>query len=151
MAGWVDRKCDFVYKLGTEPYGVGAVQLPATSQTALFTSEQHLLEGVVKQLMSQLGVGGLNLHEQRTNVQAELETSGERRGLERMRYYFLFHDAESPDNATALWGLARTTLHAEAGLPSLVLVRMKGELLPDESKLQSRVAAVLKPRTPPRS
>lgn len=152
MAGWVGRQCCFEHKSGTEPYGVGAVQLPATAQTALFTSEQHLLDAVVKQLVSQLKVGGLNPYEERTRVQAELETRSERRGLERMRYYFLFHDAASPDNSTALWNIARTTLHGDTGLPSLVLVRMLGKIQPDEAKLESRIAAMLQPpRTPPRS
>jgi hypothetical protein len=45
MAGWTGRRCWFEHRPGTEPYGVGAVQIPATAQTALFTSEQHLLEG----------------------------------------------------------------------------------------------------------
>jgi hypothetical protein len=150
MAGWVGRRCAFEHKSGAEPYGVGAVQIPASAQTALFTSGQHLLEGVVKQLMYQLGVGGLNLQEQRTRVQAALRRR-DRIGQERMRYYFLFRDAASPEDPGALWRLARTTLHGETGLPSLVLVRMQGRLDDDEAYLEECIATMLKPRIQPRS
>lgn len=150
MAGWVGRRCFFECKAGTEPYGVGAVQIPATAQTALFTSEQHLLEGVVKQLMYQLGVGGLNPHEQRTRVLAALRKRDERKGSERMRYYFLFRDAASPEEPSVLWHLARTTLHSEAGLPALVLVRMQGQLSDAEADLEACIAAMLGPRNPQR-
>jgi nucleoside phosphorylase len=151
MAGWTGRRCAFELKAGTEPYGVGAVQLPATSQTTLFTSKPHLLEGVVNQLMYQLGVGGLNLQEQRTRVQAELRFRGQRGGPQRMRYYFLFRDAASPENPETLWGVAKKTLHGNPGLPSLVLVRMQGRLSDDEADLETRVGAILKARTRPRS
>ena len=55
------------------------------------------------------------------------------------------------NNPGALWRLARTTLHGEAGLPSLVLVRMQGRLADDEANLETYIAEILKPRTPPRS
>ncbi|HEX3480591.1 MAG TPA: hypothetical protein VHT91_36485 [Kofleriaceae bacterium] len=151
MAGWVGRRCWFEYRAGSEPYGVGAVQIPATAQTALFTSEQHLLEGVVKQLMYQLGVGGLTSHEQRTRVLAALRRRDQRTGPERMRYYFLFRDAASPEDPGVLWHLARTTLHGESGLPGLVLIRMQGQLSDAEADLEECIAAILKPRTPSRT
>src|SRR5262249_4147220 len=125
--------------------------IPATAQTALFTSEQHLLEGVVKQLMYQLGVGGLNPHEQRTRVLAALRRRDQRTGSERMRYYFLFRDAASPEDPGALWHLARQTLHGNAGLPGLVLIRMQGQLSDAEADLEESIAEILKPRTPSRA
>jgi hypothetical protein len=64
----------------------------------------------------------------------------------------LFRDAALPDHAIELWSLARKTLHADAGLPSLVLVRMQGPGDDDdEADLESDIAHLLKPRTPPRS
>ena len=149
MAGWAGRRCYFEHRPGAEPCGVGAVQIPATAQTALFVSEQHLREGVVLQLRRQLGTGGLDLDEQRLEVEAELRVQGERVGVQRMRYYFVFHDAASPGAPDALWRLARTTLHSETGLPSLVLVRMNGQLDLDQAALNRLIAALLTPRMPP--
>jgi nucleoside phosphorylase len=144
MAGWTGRRCFFEHKAGDEPYGVGAVQIPAAAQTALFTSERHLLEEVVHQLRRQLGTGGLNLHEQRTKVQATLRIQGRRVAAHRMRYYFLFHDAASPGDPAATWRLAQSTFHREDGLPSLALVRMQGRGDDDEADLEACIAEILK-------
>jgi hypothetical protein len=144
MAGWVGRRCFFEHRAGAEPYGVGAVQIPAAAQTALFASEQHLLESVVLQLARQLDVGGLSFREQRMRVAAALRSRDQRKGFERMRYYFLFRDAASPDDPAGLWCLARMTLQ---GLPRLALVRMQGQLSDAEADLEESVAALLRQRT----
>jgi hypothetical protein len=144
MAGWVGRRCQFEYRPGTEPYGLGAVQIPAAAQTALFASEDHLRDQVVDQLARQLDVGGLNAHERRTRVRSELRHRGEP-GPERMRYYFVFRDAASPESPDALWSLACTNLHGS--VPELVLVRMKGQLSDAEADLESSLAKILRMRT----
>lgn len=143
MAGWVGRRCFFEHRAGAEPYGVGAVQIPADAQTALFTSGQHLLESVVLQLARQLDVGG-SFRERRIRVAAVLRSREQRKGFDRMRYYFLFRDAASPDDPAGLWCLARTTLQ---GLPRLALVRMRGQLSDAEADLEESVAALLRQRT----
>lgn len=143
MAGWVGRRCYFEHRAGAEPYGVGAIQIPAAAQTALFASEQHLFESVVMQLARQLDVGGLSFHEQRTRVTAALRSRDQRKSPDRMRYYFLFRDAASPDDPAALWRLARTTLQ---GLPRLALIRMQGQLSDAEADLEEYVTALLKQR-----
>jgi DNA-binding response OmpR family regulator len=145
MAGWVGRRCQFEYRAGTEPYGVGAVQIPAAAQTALFASEDHLLDQVVDQLVRQLDVGGLNAHERTTRVRSELRRRGDP-GPERMRYYFVFRDVASPEPPDTLWSVACTKLHGS--VPELVLVRMKGQLSDAEADLESGLVKILRMRTP---
>lgn len=157
MAGGAGRQARFEYKPGGEPYGVGAVQVPSVARTALFTTDDHLRESVVKQLAYQLGVGGAGVQAQRTRVRAALAIQGRRQGGKRMRYYFLFRDAEeNSGDVEPRWSQARRALHGDAGVPGLLLVRLQGtgadsdEAL-DEAHLAYSVALILEPRTPTRT
>lgn len=143
MAGWGDRPCAFECIAGTEFCGVGAVQIPAAQQTALFEGNHDLIAAVVEQLGRQFGIGGLNPYERRIKVEAEL---GLRRRLNGMSYYFLFRDAASSKDPGELWRLAQTRLHGKDGLSSLVLVRMQGLMDGDQAVLESCIAKILEPR-----
>jgi hypothetical protein len=80
-----------------------------------------------------------------TRVRSELRRRGDP-GPERMRYYFVFRDAASPEIPDEMWSLACTKLHGS--IPELVLVRMKGQLSEAEADLESGLGLLLRMRSP---
>lgn len=146
MAGLHNRACRFVHEDGKMPVGVGLVPRPAGSQTATFAhGGRVLVEHVMEHLAHKLMLDRLPERDQRDRyVRAELTRLQEASGPERLRYYFLFHDHEHPDDegADAFWTLTHESLGASLG--QLQVARMSRSSQEGEAALSLLVRAILR-------